>query len=422
MAARPLLKNVSWLTLGNVLAKPIWLVFITLACVRILGDEGYGVLTATLFLTAITRTVSDLGLSQYSIREVARRREDASRYFSSFLPTKLLLTLLAVGAAVGIGYLIGYREGKLTALLLAGTYTFGLSVLDYARCYFRAFEEMRYEAVSVVLEKALVVGLGLIFLFAFRSVAGVLGGMTIGMAVSACIAVRFTSLRLAEFRLSDFNVDFIRTALPAAIPLGLAAQFVVIYFRADAVMVDAISGEAAAGQYGAAYRLLEAFMLISTLVTTVVYPRLSALFHERRSQEFASVLGWSIAAVTGIGVVVAAGLYIFADAIMLILKGDESFLPAAGALRILALVAPFMCINGLLSISMSASDDQRMLAVFLGIAAAMNISLNLILIPGMSFVGAAIATLVTEGLITIAFVARYLMHTRSLVGGLSAAG
>lgn len=420
MPARPLIKNVSWLTLGNGLAKPIWLAFITLACVRVLGDEGYGILTATLFLTAITRSISDLGISQYSIREVARRRSDASRYFSNFLPAKVVLTLVAVGTALGIGYVIGYRGEKLTALLLAGAYTFGLSILDYSRCYFRAFEEMRYEAVSVVIEKALVVGIGLTFLLVFRSVSSALGGMAIGMAITALIALRFTSTHVTHFRLSDVNIDFIRSALPAAIPLGLAAQFVVIYFRADAVMVDAISGEAAAGQYGAAYRLLEAFMLISTLVTTVVYPRLSALFHQKRSQEFASILGWSIAAVTAIGVVVAAGLFIFADAIMLILKGDDSFLPAAGALRILAFVTPFMCINGLLSISMSASDDQRMLAVFLGIAATMNITLNFVLIPEMSFIGAAIATLVTEALITVAFLIRYMIHTKPLVNRLSA--
>jgi O-antigen/teichoic acid export membrane protein len=197
-----------------------------------------------------------------------------------------------------------------------------------------------------------------------------------------------------------------------AFPLGLASQFVLIYFRTDAVMIEAMVGEAAAGQYGAAYRLLEALMLSSAIITTVVYPRLASLYHRRTDAEgFTQVVLRSAAGLFGLGLAIALGLSLLAGPIMLFVKGDPSFTPAANALKILAWAAPFMCLNGLLSITLSATDDQRWLAAILGVAALMNLVLNFVLIPVYSFFGACAATLLTEGTITLMLGLRYYRHT-----------
>ncbi|MEM6336133.1 MAG: polysaccharide biosynthesis C-terminal domain-containing protein, partial [Bacteroidota bacterium] len=51
----------------------------------------------------------------------------------------------------------------------------------------------------------------------------------------------------------------------------------------------------------------------------------------------------------------------------------------------------------LLSFALAASNDQRMLALLLGLAAGFNVLANLWLIPRLGASGAALTTLWTEG-------------------------
>ncbi len=406
-----ILRNISWLSLGNALAKPLWLGFVLVVCVRVLGDEGYGVFTATLFLTAIANSFADWGLSRLTIREVARRPNHASRYFSNFFVLKVALSLSAVGISVGVGVALGYSGVKLTALLFAAVYTSALNLTEYCRTLYQAFERMKYVAVSVIIEKIVVIGTGIAFLLYYRTADGVLAGMALAMFLVFLLNLSWTTGRLTPIKRGLWSKRFIMQALPAAIPLGLASQFVAIYFRTDAVMVDAIVGASAAGQYGAAYRLLEASMLFSAMVITVVYPRLSRLFQERKHTDFQYIFRRSIVGLAGFGGAIALAFSLFAEPIMVLIKGDTSLAPAAAALRVLAWAAPFMAVNGLMATILSATDDQRMLAVILGCAAIFNVVLNLFLIPPYSFFGACASTLVTESFITLALAYRYYRHT-----------
>ena len=410
-----LLRNISWLALGNALAKPVWLFFIVVVCVRELGEEGYGIFTATLALAAIARSLTDFGITPYSIREVARRQAHASRYLSNFLSIKVGLSLLSLGGALAVGGALGYTGGKFAALVFATAYMMALGLTDYFRAYYRAFEQMQYEAVSVVVEKGLVIGVGVVFLVIYETAAAVLGGMALGMFATLLLNLWWTTTRFAAIKTALLSPTFLKRALPAAIPLGLAGQFVVIYFRTDAVMVDAMVSTAAAGQYGEAYRLLEAVAMITALVTAAIYPRLSSLFKDKRRAEFTRIFSRSALSVTGIGLAVAVGLFVFAAPLMRLLTGGEVFAPAAEALKILAWAAPFMAINYVLSVTLNASDDQNRLAWVLGGAALFNVALNFVVIPLYSFYGACASTLATEALITMLLGLRYLRHTRFLM-------
>lgn len=407
-----LLRNISWLTLGNALTKPAWLVFLVVVCVRELGEEGYGIFTATLALAAIASSLTDFGITPYSVREVARRHTHATRFLSNFLSVKVGLSLLALVGALAAGVALGYTGGKLTALLFAGCYMMALGLVGYFRAFFQAFEQMKDEALSTIVEKTLVIGCGFFFLWRYGTPTAVLGGMTLGIVVTLLLVAGWTTRRFAAVRPALFSASFLKRALPAALPLGLAGQFVAIYFRTDAVMVDAMVSEAAAGQYGEAYRLLEAVALATGLVTTVIYPRLSSLFHEKRGAVFGRIFARSLLAVGALGLGAAIVLYGFAEPLLRLLTGGTTFEPAAQALQILAWAAPFVSLNYVLSVTMNAADDQRLLAWVLGVAALFNLAVNFILIPRYSFFGASAATVATEALITLALGIRYARHTR----------
>lgn len=407
-----LVKNMTWLGAGNLLVKPIWFVFVTAVCVQILGVREYGIMVACLALSGIVGSFLDLGTSQYSIREIARERSRADLFFSNLLSLRLASGLLGLVLVIACGQLLGYDSYQLVALAFAAGYWLAQYVTEYCRTYYRAFERFDFEALSVILEKVVVVAIGMAFLVAGKNASWVLAGMFAGMSLVGLANAFWVSRRIARFRLSLVSASFLRDVVPKALPLGIASVFVMIYFRTDTVMVESIIGETAAGQYGLAYRILEALILLPSVIVAVLLPRLSVQFSQKERQDFGKLVRVGGSVLVLVGLVVAAIVTITAGGIISLLDPAPASLPAAGALRILVWTFPFAALNYLLSTAMTAANNEKTLAWVLGFAALLNVVLNLILIPEYSLYGAAAATITTEAVILIILTIRFLRDER----------
>jgi len=84
-----------------------------------------------------------------------------------------------------------------------------------------------------------------------------------------------------------------------------------------------------------------------------------------------------------------------AKRIILLIYGQE-YTNATGALQILIWTLIFIFLNGLLGNTLVAINQQKRLTYIMGGGAILNIVLNMLLIPLLSYKGAAISTVVTE--------------------------
>jgi O-antigen/teichoic acid export membrane protein len=219
------------------------------------------------------------------------------------------------------------------------------------------------------------------------------------------------SRRFAKLQPSLFDRGFLRQALPQALPLGLAGVFVLLYYRTGSVLVEALAGEVPAGQYGLAYRFMEALIFLPTLVVAVFLPRLSRLFGDRDYTQFRHLLGRGSGFLGSSSVVIALALTLAAPAIIRFIDPTPEAAPAVLALQILVWSFPFSSLAYLLVTALTAMNEQTSLAWMLGLAAAFNIALNAALIPAYSLYGACVATLVTQGLLVLVMTWRYLKAT-----------
>src|SRR5690606_34802262 len=55
--------SLAWLTASNAVVKPLWFLFITVGCIRVLGAAEYGTLTAGLALAGMVIALSEVGTS-----------------------------------------------------------------------------------------------------------------------------------------------------------------------------------------------------------------------------------------------------------------------------------------------------------------------------------------------------------------------
>ncbi len=401
---RELIRSVSWLGAANVVVKPLWFFFMTVMCARTLGASGYGIMTTAISLGGLGSLLTDLGTSRFSVREVSRDRSQASTYFSNFLALRLGLSLAAFGATMAWGSAIGYSGSTFIALVFASIYSLMLSLTDYSRSFFQSFQRLDLDGLSIVLEKLLVVGIGAAVLMRSQDVAWTLAGMALGMTMTAWLSMYWVSHKFAHFQRSIITWAFVRQKLFLALPLGLTGTFAAIYYRTDTVMIAAYLGDIPAGQYGLAFRVMDALNLLPVIVSfSVLFPRLSHAWHAGLGFEFRRLILIGLAGLALSSLLLAALLATFAADIVPALTADPSYDPAISALRILAWTYPFNCLHSLLSVTLVAVDELRYLAWATFLSVVLNIGLNVYLIPGMGIDGAAYTTMLSAAFLLVAY-------------------
>ena len=92
---------------------------------------------------------------------------------------------------------------------------------------------------------------------------------------------------------------------------------------------------------------------------------------------------------------IALTVTLLANKIILIIYGSN-FFPSIIALQILIWTIIFMFINGLSGILLGSINRQLVVTKITGFSVILNVTLNLLLIPTFSYIGASVATVFTE--------------------------
>lgn len=392
-------RNITWLTGTSLAVKPFWLVFIVVLCWRTLGTAEFGVFSTALWLAFIPAALTDLGLTQLTIRDVARIRESASEYFSNILVFKLALAPIAWLVAIGAGIALGYDQMMLWSVAWAGVYALAMQAMTYLRSFYRAFENLKLEGISTILEKIVVVSLGTLALFWTRSAHGTLAGMATGMTIAVVLNAVWIAMNLARLDFGLVRLKFLRNAVRLGFPIFVYSFAIVVYTRLGGILLEHWHGARATGEFAAAYRILESLFLLNAVFTAAVLPRLSALYHEGRLARFRYVFSRSLMAAVGLAVVMAGFISLVSTELMGFVNPNEPTLKSASILASLVWVLPLMTAKDLLVASLLASDLQKYLAWSLTTALAISLGLHLVLTSPQG----------ASGLITVFFIVETLI-------------
>ena len=403
-----IVRNISWLGAASILVKPLWFVFITILCVNVLGAFNYGILTSTLGLAILASLFTDLGTIRYSVREIAKAPDTASQYFTNVLLLRLGLSVAACLLAMSLGWILDYQGPAFIALFFASIYALSLNITNFNRCIFQAHENLKLEAIFLLLEKLLVVALGTLLLFWTRAPEWTLAGMAAGMFLITLINALWISKNLAPFTWARVDWAFMKETVRFSLPLGAAGIFAVLYYRTDAVMIEYMLGETPTGQYGVAFRLLDASVLLPTVIVAGLFARFSSYWHEHRFAEFRKLSGGGLAGLLGLSIPIALICTFFAQPIISLIAPDPAFTDSVPVLKIIVWTFPLNCVYLLLSASLTAMNEQKYLAIVSGLAFLLNFGLNLILIPRQGIEGAALTTVVTAFFLSLAVFIKYL--------------
>jgi O-antigen/teichoic acid export membrane protein len=394
---------------GEIVGKLASLVLFA-ALGRTLGEDGLGVFVFALSFGIIVLIPIDLGFDRNLLREVAADRTRLGPLTGTVLACKLAITVPAVGVAIGVVAIADYPAQTRSVVLVL---LLGLVLESLGRTVahvFMALERAGALSVSIVVQRVLAAALGVAALASGSGVTAVAWAYTAGAAAGllvACVLVAprfpFSELRLRRADSSE---------LARTVTFALQDVATLLLFRVDAVILSVMASTAAVGRYGAAYRIFES----TWFVTVALFGAFSAMFtylDHTTEPTLHSVLerAMKVSFVTLVPCAVAFGLC--APQIVDAVFGDD----LAGAVAPLRILAPAVVLLGVGAMGTTFLMARRRARPVLWIslaAVALNVALNVALIPALGARGSAIAMLVTEA--GIAAVALRVVHRE--MGGL----
>ncbi len=376
------------------------LLALSVVIARTLGDVAFGKYSFVIALTAIFAIFSDLGYNTLMVREVARDPAQAGRYLKNILGIRLVLSLIIFTAIVIIINATGYHADMKNLIYVFAIYTLILSISDVFKMVFRASERMQYESAITMISNIVRVVLGVSVLLRGYGLMGIALVFLLYSLLDLLLSFLVCKTRFVRPGVA-LDPGFWKGTVMVALPMGLVTILSLVYARTDTIMLAIMDGVAVVGWYNAAYNLVLGFTPIPHLFMNAILPLMSRLYV---SSKDSLVMGYEKALTYLLisGLPIAMGMSLLADEIILLLYG-EGFANSVIALEILAwdVLLIFICLP--LGFMLVAINRQNRMAVIVGGCALLNIVLNLILIPGFSYIGAAIATLITETVLFLAY-------------------
>ncbi|MDX6217343.1 MAG: hypothetical protein QOG99_2927 [Frankiales bacterium] len=365
---------------------------------RALGVNTFGQLAASLALVAIFVPFSAWGSGNLIVMDVVRDPRSFSVSFGNALVSIGATAVVLVPLTLLLAALF-LPKIPLAAILLLALADLGFGrVTGISAPAFQGFE--RFGSMTAVSLVAPIIRLAAIVVFAVFWDSHDLVTWTalyfLGTVTGATIATWYTCHELGRPHL-DLHALRKRVKLGGYFAVGLSAGS--IYGDIDKTMLGRLSTFDAAGIYAAADRAVGmAFMPIMAMLSAA-YPRFfragTAGIHA--SAAYARRL---LPAATGYGLLAGIGIFVLAPLAPHILGAD--FAQSVGALRWLAPVPLLSVLYYLPADALTGADAQGLRTIIQVVAAALNVGLNILLIPEHSWEGAAWATLATLGFLAAA--------------------
>jgi len=392
---KKIVRNSLWL-LGAQAGGRLFGVAVTLVLARHLGIEDFGRYSLIYAFCGIFGILTDIGIDTILVREATRDPQRASLLMGNGMALKAVFSLLAVGAAGGLARGLGV-PGESVRLILLASLSFLASPLTLYNARFQTQLRMGCPALFNLAGRAL----ALLFVLLALRLGGGLGSVVLAL-LGATLAQGLLTWRVARrhFR-PAFRIDrgLCRRLVSQAWPLALNNLVLVLILRVDQIMLERLcaDGDRQLGLYSAAVRYCELFHMLPAVYFASVFPLLARLT-ERADGAFDTLITRSVKyltlAITPVIVFSAAN----ASGIMSLLFG-EMFSGAGGPMRVLIASELFVFLTWVLVNAAVSTGNQRAVPALSLASLAANVGLNLWLLPRHGALGAAVASLVSYGLV-----------------------
>ena len=385
-------KNLALSTVYQILALILPLATAPYAS-RVLGVDNVGIYSYTHSYSLFFAMFGALGTVSYGSREIARNRDDKAVYSQLFWEIALLTIMTSAVSVVAWGIFVGFQTQYRIYYIILTASLFG-TMFDISWLY-AGLEQFKYTVSQNLLFKFL----GVVAIFIFVRKPEDLWKYILIMSLTQSLANMTMWIYLPKFvNRVPFHSIHIWHHLKETLVYFIPTIAISVYTILDKTLIGLITHDTTEnGNYEQATKIVNIAKTLSFVGINMVFQsRISYLFAEERYNEIKDRIRVSMDYVAFVSIGIAFGMIGIAARFIPLFFGSGY----EGTITLLRFMAPIVFIVGISNCLGSQYYNPAGLrsksAKFIIAGSAINLVLNLLLIPHLKGIGAVIATIIAE--------------------------
>lgn len=399
-----ILTGSAWALGASVLSSGLAMI-ISIIIVRIYGAEIMGTVAIITNFLNLATIFTIMGTNTSILRLIPEHmvRYSATSAFRIYRKTQYFVTALSIVVGALLFLLSGPIAGKVFSkphlsffLRLASIFALFLSLMNLNTSAVRGLRLVRAFALMQLLPNAskLFFLMGITFLFfdpynpLYAQFAAYLFTALMGALI---IRIEFKKKIQPHDIVSDMPVKDI---LSISYPMLMTAAMSFLIGQTGVLMLGIFRSETQVGYYDIAVKLATLTAFVLNAINAMAAPKFSELFHSNQMEELIAVARKSAKFIFWTTAPILSGLVVFGKPVLSVLFGPDfttAYIP-----MVLLVVGQFVnSISGSTGYFMNMTGNQNAFRNIIFVAAVLNVGFNLIVIPPLGIIGAALSGMVS---------------------------
>lgn len=361
------------------------------------GDVAYALNIVTYFVI-----LSFLGIPTYGLREVAKvkdNQEELNKLYSELYIINFISTAVFSLLFVGLVFAVPKFKADLPLYLLTGI-AIALNALNID-WLFEGVENFSIRAISNVLFKVASLVCLILFvkddnhslIYAVISVVGLYGNYVINFAMHR---------KFAKFTLKDLHFKRHVKPILLLVSVNIAIE---IYSLLDITVIGIFRSSEHVAYYKYGHSIQKIFLQLINALTMVIVPRLSRMKKEGDTEGFNDLISKTFKIILILSIPIVIGLQFVSKYVIVAIYG-ESYAVSAYILMILSTMIIVSPVGYLLGSRVCLIEDKEKTMLFcVASGALVNLIGNFALVPSLGEYGAAIASIISEVVVAVVYIA-----------------
>jgi PST family polysaccharide transporter len=390
-----IIANTGWLMADRILRIGLGGMLVGIWVARYLGTEQFGNFTYAYAYAELFSPLATLGLHALVIREITHDPEKQEQILGTTFWLFFLGSIISLIFSVGTISIL--RHGDRVAFTLVAIFASAgiFRSFEIIELWFQSQVQSKYAALArnIAFLISITVKITLISIKApLLSFALITAAETIFNAIGL---IYFYKLRGYSLRLWRWSLPLAKMLLQESKPLILVGFTTIIYMKIDQIMLGQMVGAQAVGLYSAAVRVSEVWYFVPAAIASSVAPAIYALKREANESLYYQRIEELLRLLSFVAIIIAVPMTFASAKVITTLFGSE-YIAAAPILAIHIWAALFVFMGVGESSWFIAEGLAKLTFQKTLIGAVINILLNFLLIPFLSGIGAAIATVIAQ--------------------------
>jgi O-antigen/teichoic acid export membrane protein len=383
-----IVRNALWLGITSTYAQLAGALLVLLQA-RIWGPQVFGVFSIGQAFASMAFVFAEMGLPLWIRREVARDRNGSGRYLTTGLILGGTASVAVVVASALILRFLPYDETTRSAVYLSS----GIACLELlsALCVaaVQGQEQMQVDGKVLFVTSTLKAGIGAYLVLRGNGLLVCLSWFLILSGIRFAILMRIL-LHDWRIRLVVPKRAELTRALAQTLPIGFGIAVSIVNYRLSTVMLSAMDTSEAVGLFNSAYMVFMFMALGPPVIFHAALPRF-AVAYPAQIAEARRLYLWMQAVMILAGIVCCCAMWLIGAWVLPALFGS-AYRAAAPAFLWLGAAVPLLFVQMISSGTLTVIGLGKLNSLLMVVVVAVTVIGNLILVPRLSFVGAAVST------------------------------